>query len=57
MLGCIGAEPDQTVNLLITMLKHEDPTIRIGAAQGLGRMGDRAQASVPRWSNVWRTRR
>ena len=46
-LGCMGVEPDQTVSLLTAMLKHEDPTIRIGSAQGLGQMGDRAQAAIP----------
>jgi HEAT repeat protein len=46
-LGCIGAEPDQTVRLLTAMLKHADPEIRIWSAIGLGRMGSRAKAAIP----------
>ncbi len=46
-LGCIGAEPDQTVALLAAMLEHADPEIRKWSALGLGRMEGRAQAAVP----------
>ena len=45
-LGCIGKEPEETVHLLIRMLKHKDPKIRIGAAEGLGQLGRSVKAAI-----------
>jgi HEAT repeat protein len=46
-LASISAEPDETVRLLLVMLKHSDPKIRIGSAFGLGKMGEKSQAAIP----------
>jgi len=46
-LGCIGANPERTVQLLTGMLTHDEPGIRKWSALGLGQMGAEAKAAIP----------